>query len=255
MFLYFRGLEGNHGGKVMAKGDGAFEKWLEDASVPERKLSSEQRSVLQATFAFLEHCGRSYTSLRIVGHFLLHCQVGLKKAQVARLLKVTPATIWRQSKLSSRDVVREIQHRLSGRPYGKLLPRYAGPVAEFLLTHPEADRSDVLDFIERTWQVQVSVTALHNFLKTYGLDRASRIAATTAAKPAAADPATSEEALIKVLGEPPTPGRPLPVLPQDFFLATPSTPVPSCCSPKCSTGGKSPNNVSRMSTARCSGAS
>ena len=41
MFSYFRGLEGNHGGKVMAKDDGAFEKWLEDASGPERKLSSE----------------------------------------------------------------------------------------------------------------------------------------------------------------------------------------------------------------------
>jgi hypothetical protein len=255
MFLYFRGLEGNHGGNVMAKDGGAFEKWLKGASIPERRLSPEQRSVLQATFAFLENCGRDYTSLRIVGHFLLHCQLGLKKAQVARLLNVTPPTVWRQSKLSSREVVREIQHRLSGRPYGKLLPRYAGPVAEFLLTHPEASRSDVLDFIERTWQIQVSVTALHNFLKTYGLDRASRVAATTAAEPAAADPATSEQALIEVLGEPPAPGRPLSALPQDFFLATPSTPVPSCYSPKCSAGGKSRNSASRMSTARCSGAS
>ena len=240
----------------MVKDGGAFEKWLEGANVPERKLSSEQRSVLQATFAFLENCGRDYTSLRIVGHFLLHCQLGLKKAQVARLLNVTPPTVWRHSKLSSREAVREIQHRLSGRPYGKLLPRYAGPVAEFLVTHPEAGRSDVLDFIERTWQIQVSVTALHNFLKTYGLDRASRVAATTtAADLAAADPATSEQALIKVLDEPPAPGRPLPVLSQDFFLATPSTPVPSYSSPKCSAGGKSRNSASRMSTARCCGAS
>ena len=73
MFLYFRGLEGNHGGNVMSKDGGALEKWLEGASVLEEKLSSEQRSILQATFAFLENCGRDYSSVRIVGHFLLHC--------------------------------------------------------------------------------------------------------------------------------------------------------------------------------------
>lgn len=60
----------------------------------------------------------------------------------------------------------------------------------------------MLDFIERTWQIRVTLVALHNFLKTYGLDRASRVAATTAAEPVTADPATSEQALIEVLGEP-----------------------------------------------------
>ena len=238
----------------MAKDGDGFDKWLKDASVPRRRLSPEQVTVLQKAFAFLEDRGRDYSSVRIAAHFLLHCQLGLKKAQIARLLNVTRATVWRQNKLSSREVVREIQHRLSGRPYGKLLPRYAGPIAEFLLTHPEATRSEVLDFIERTWQIQVTLVALHNFLKTYGLDRASRVAATTAAEPVTADPATSEQALIEVIGEPSAPGQPLPALPQDFFLATPSTPVPFCCSPKCSTGGKSPNNASRMTTARCSGA-
>jgi hypothetical protein len=133
--------------------------------------------VRRAAFEFLQHCGHDAASLRITGHFLLHCQLGLKLAQVARLVGFSRPTAWRQKKLSSREVVREVQHRLSGRPDGKLLPRCAGPVAEFLVTHPEARRSDVLDFIERTWQIQVSRTALHNFLKTYGLDRASRGAA------------------------------------------------------------------------------
>jgi hypothetical protein len=126
-----------------------------------------------------------------------------------------------QSKLSSREVVREIQHRLSGRPYGKLLPRYAGPIAEFLLTHPEATRSDVLDFIERTWQIQVTLVALHNFLKTYGLDRASRAAAMGAAEPVTADPATSARAVLEVRDAAAAPGQPLPALPQDFFWPHP----------------------------------
>ncbi len=237
----------------MVKDGEGFEKWLEGASISRRGLSSEQVSVLQAAFAFLEDRGRDYTSWRIVAHFLLHCQLGLKKAHIARLLKVTPPTIWRHSKLSSREVVREIQHRLSGRPYGKLLPRYAGPIAEFVLTHPEATRSDVLDFIERTWQIQVTVVALHNFLKTYGLDQASRVAATTPTEPVAADPATSERALIEVLGEPSAPGRPLSALPDDSFLAAPSIPAPFYYSPMCSAGGKSRSCVSPMRRAPCSG--
>lgn len=224
----------------MAKDGEEFEKWLKDANIPQGRLSPEQVTVLRKAFAFLENRGRDYTSVRMVAHFLLHCELGLKKVQIARLLNVTPATVWRQNKLSSREVVREIQHRLAGRPYGKLLPRYAGPIAEFLLTHPEATRSDVLDFIERTWQIQVTVVALHNFLKTYGLDRASRVAATTAAEPVTADPAISEQALIEVLGEPAAPGQPLPALPQDFFWPHPVRRCLSAASPSAPLVGNRP---------------
>jgi hypothetical protein len=239
----------------MAKDGEGFDTWLEGARVSRGRLSSEQLAVLRAAFAFLEDCGRDYTSLRIVAHFLLHCQLGLKKAQVARLLQVTALTIWRQSKLSSREVVRGIQHRLSGRPYGKLLPRYAGPIAEFLLTHPAATRSDVLDFIERTWQVQVTLVALHNFLKTYGLDRASRAAAARAANRVAADPATSARAVIEVRDEATAPGPPQATRPPEFFLATPSTPAPFCYSRRYSAGGISRRSASPTSTVRCNAAS
>ena len=37
---------------------------------------------------------------------------------------------------------------MDGRPYGKLLPRYAGPIAAFLCQHPDATRADLIDFIE-----------------------------------------------------------------------------------------------------------
>ena len=236
----------------MAKDGDAFEQWLEGARIPQRRRSPERLAVLRAAFAFLEHSGHDYTSVRILAHFLLHCQLGLKVSQVARLVGVARMTAARQNKLSSREVVRSIQHRLSGRPYGKLLPRYAGPIAEFLVTHTEATRADVLDFIERTWQNKVSPVALHNFLKKYGLDRSSRLAATEKKEE---DPTTNEQALIEVLSEPPTPGRPVSLPPDAFCLARPSMPVPSCCYPKCSTGGTSRSSASRTTTARYSRAS
>src|SRR3990170_38963 len=79
------------------------------------------------------------------------------------------------------------EQRMAGRPHGKMLPRYAGPIAEFILTHADATRYDILDFIERTWRVRVSTVALHHFCKKFGLDRATRAAA-TAPRPSAAQP-------------------------------------------------------------------
>ena len=199
----------------MSKDGEAFSEWLEAARIPRRRLSHEQLAVLRAVFAFLQHCGRDYASLRIVAHFLLHCEVGLKLAQVSRLNGVTRPTISRQNKLSSREVVREIQHRASGRPYGKLLPRYAGPIAEFIVTHPDAMRADILDFVDRTWHIQVSPVALHNFLKKYGLDRASRAQAAESDAPSTVEDAAS----IKVCDEPST--LPVSMSSEDFFCPHP----------------------------------
>src|SRR4029077_12155465 len=119
-------------------------------------------------------CGQDYYSNRVLSHFLLHCDSGLKVAQIARLVGISRPTASRQQGLSSKEVIQAAHHRMAGRPHGKLLPRYAGPIAEFVLSHPDASRGDVLAFIERAFGVHVSTVALHKFLKKYGLDRASR---------------------------------------------------------------------------------
>ena len=233
----------------MAKDGERFEQWLDKARIPRTKRSPEHLAVLRAAFAFLEQAGRDYASRRILAHFLMHCQVGLKLAQVARLVGVTRPTASRQNNVSSRQVVRGIHHRLSGRPYGKLLPRYAGPVAHFLATHPDASRDDLLDYIEATWNIRVGLTALHRFLNKYGLDRRSL---DDSAPSEPAHPATDEQTLLEVLDKPPACGLPVPRPPDDFFLARPHMPVPSCYFLKCSSGGTSPNGASPMTTARSS---
>lgn len=202
----------------MVKDGEAFEQWLDEAKIPRRHRLPQPLAVLQAAYAFLQYAGRGYASRRIVAHFLLNCRLGLKLAQVARLVGFTRPTVSRQNQLSSRQVVREIQHRLSGRPYGKLLPRYAGPIAQFVVTHPKARRDDVLDFIETTWNLRVSLTALHHFLKKYGLDRRS-LDETTPDEPP--DPTEDERALIEVLDQPPLSGLPVPRPPDDFFWTHP----------------------------------
>jgi len=189
--------------------DGAFAQWLSQAHVAEERLTAEQHAVLQAAFAFRERCGQDYYSTRLLNHFLLHCDSGLKVAQIARLVGVSRPTASRQQGVSSKEAVQAAHHRMAGRPHGKLLPRYAGPIAEFILSHADATRYDILDFIQHTWGVRVSTVALHHFCKKFGLDRATRAEA-TAPRPSA--------------GRPPAEPRPVATVPPSQPVPLPSPP-------------------------------
>jgi len=206
----------------MAVASDAFAAWLTDAQIPEQRLTPEQRGVLQAAFHFRQERGDDYYSTRLLSHFLLHCGTGLKVAQIARLLQLSRPTASHQQGVSSKEAIQAAHHRLAGRPHGKLLPRYASPIAAFILTQADATRYDLLDFIERTWGVRVSTVALHHFCKKFGLDRATRAAATT--PPASADriPATPHPV------ETAPPSQPVPLPPPPFSRRGPSTRGRSC---------------------------
>lgn len=219
-----------------------FARWLQDSAISEPTLTAPQQAVLQAAFQFLDHRGRDYYSVRLLSHVLLHARTGLKVAQIARLLGLSRSAASAQQGLSSKEVVQAAHHRLAGRAHGKLLPRFAGPIAHFLHEHPQATRWDVLDFIQGTWGVSVSRVALHRFLKKYGLDTANRVVAlpTAAAGPPArpvpvrADappPPPQAASRLDTVPAPPAPGVPVPLPPRDFFLPPPTTRAPSCCCP------------------------
>jgi transposase len=168
----------------MSATDGAFAQWLSQAQITDDRLTAAQRGLLQHAFAFRQRCGDDYYSSRLLSHFLLNCDSGLKVAQIARLVGISRPTASHQQGVSSKEAIQAAHHRMAGRPHGKLLPRYAGPIAEFILTHADATRYDLLDFIEHTWGVRVSTVALYHFCKKFGLDRATRAEA-TAPRPSA----------------------------------------------------------------------
>jgi hypothetical protein len=214
--------------------------WLLAAQVPEPVLTPAQRHLLTAAFHFRQRCGTDYYSTRLLSHWLLHSGAGLKVAYVARLLGLSRSATSAQQGLSSKAVVQAAHHRLAGRAHGKLLPRFAGPVAQFLLEHPAASRYDLLDFIERTWQVRVTRQALHKFLKKYGLSQTPRRAADAAAAgtpcrpapaPAACPSPAPRPAGLAAAVETSAAPLPVPLPPHGFFLPPPSTPAPSSCCP------------------------
>lgn len=247
----------------MLTDESAFRLWLARAHLPEETLTPHQRGLLLSSWRFLETCGQDYYSVRLLGHVLLHCQSGLAVAATARLLGISRAAASGQQKPSSKEVVQAAHRRLRGRAHGKLLPRFAGPIAQFLLQRPTATRWDLLDFIEATWGVCVSRMALHNFLKKYGLDQvherdpqtvveaASPHVATAACPGEVAPQPPPVAARPAVVEQPPTPGEPLPLPPRNFFSPPPTSPELSCCCPTPSTGLPRPRSASRTTTARC----
>lgn len=210
----------------MAEVTADFASWLAQADVPQSRLTPEVVALLRAAFHFRQHQGTDYFSTRLLGHFLLHAGTGLKLAQLARLLGISRPTASRQHNLSSKQAIQQAHHRLDGRPYGKLLPRYAGAIATFLVKSPAASRAELIDFVFDTFGVRVSRIALYKFMKKYGLDQI-RSPATPQATAVAAPSSLAQE-------QPPA-AAPLPVVvPVPVVSAPPfswhahSTPAPSC---------------------------
>jgi hypothetical protein len=204
-----------------------FAGWIEQADIPACRRTAELEVLLRAVFRFRQEQGSDYFSTRLLGHFLLNCDCDLKVAHIARLLGISRPTASGQQHLSSKEVIQQAHHRLRGRPYGKLLPRYAGAIAAFLVKHPDASRAALIDFVQATFAVRVSRIALYKFLKRYGLDQIPtlatpdsqpRPAAAAAPRPVAAPTTTS---LV-----PAGIAAPLPAPP--FSGHARSTPEPSC---------------------------
>jgi len=203
-----------------------FATWLQQAGISPQRLTPQQNALLQAAFAFRQNQGDDYYANRLLGHFLLPCHSGLKVAHIARLVGCSRQTASQQQALSAKEAIRQARHRMDGRPYGKLLPRFAGPIAQYLFAHPHASRGDILDFIDDAFGVRVSRIALYHFLKKYGLDQVPKPAEATAVSPTDASPT-----LPLVL--PPggvlelAAGRPLPSPPPPFSPRGRRTPAPS----------------------------
>src|ERR1700692_5055667 len=95
--------------------------WLSQAQIAADRLTAEQRGLLPAAFAFRQRCGDDYYSSRLLSHFLLNCNSGLKVAQIARLVGISRPTASHQQGISSKEAIQAAHHRLEGRPHGKLV--------------------------------------------------------------------------------------------------------------------------------------
>jgi hypothetical protein len=154
----------------MAVATDDYVAWLKQADIPVQRQTPQLDVLLEAVYRFRQQQGNDYYSTRLLSHFLLHCNCGLKVAQIARLVGIARPTASKQQGMSSKAAIRQAHHRMDGRSHGKLLPRYAGPIAAFLLSHPNASQTELIEFVAQTFGERVSRIALYKFLKKYGLN-------------------------------------------------------------------------------------
>jgi len=157
--------------------DGAFAQWLSQAQIAEHRLTAEQRGLLLSAFAF-RHTAATIIIPAVCS--VISCSTATPDSKSPRSLAWS-ASAGRRHRINRRLVQGSGPGGAPphGRPaHGKLTAALSGPIAEFILTHADATRYDVLDFIERTWGFRVSTVALHHFCKKFGLDRATRTEAT-----------------------------------------------------------------------------
>ena len=93
-----------------------YNAWLEQADIPAQRRTPQLDILLEAVFRFRQQQGNDYYSTRLLSHFLLHCESGLKVAQIARLVGIARPTASKQQGMTSKAAIRQAHHRMDGRP-------------------------------------------------------------------------------------------------------------------------------------------
>ena len=160
--------------------DGGFCTMAFAGAGAEDRLTAEQRGLLQAAFAFRHRCGEDYYSSRLLSHFPAALRVWTQGRTDRSLGRRQPAhSLAAARNLFQRGGASSAATAWPVGPTANCCRGFAGPIAEFILTHADASRFDILDFIEHSpGAMRVSTVALHHFCKKFGLDRATRAEAT-----------------------------------------------------------------------------
>src|SRR6516162_348856 len=94
-----------------------FAAWMQGADIPASRRTPELDTLLEAVYRFRQQQGCDYYSTRLLSHFLLHCDCGLKVAHIARLVGIARPTASKQQGMSSKAALVQAHHRMDGRPY------------------------------------------------------------------------------------------------------------------------------------------
>lgn len=105
---------------------------------------------------------------RVVGFLLCHCRLGLKLQAVAAALELCPRALSTLKKTQPADLLRSLRSTPPGKK-PKLRPEHVGAVARFLVDNPQAQLSEVLDFVRKQLGVSIKRHALRRFFVRYSL--------------------------------------------------------------------------------------
>jgi hypothetical protein len=148
----------------------AWECWRREHVELLGRATGPQRVLLEAAVRFLAVIAAQPILLRVAAFFLLHADMGLTPAQVGAAVGRTDRAMRTVQALGARDVLDSIWAELGRHRQPKLHPEHAGPIAKYLVDHPECTQLEVTMFIASELSIVVDTQTLHRFLDTYGLN-------------------------------------------------------------------------------------
>jgi len=148
----------------------AWARWQREHAEVLARGTGPQRVLLEAAVRFVAVIAAQPILLRVAAFFLLHAGMGLTPAQVGAAVGRTDRAMRTVQALGAREVLDSIWAELGRHRQPKLHAEHAGPIAKYLVDHPECTHSEVTMFIASELSIVVDTQTLHRFLDTYGLN-------------------------------------------------------------------------------------
>jgi hypothetical protein len=147
----------------------AWARWTREHTDVLERATAPQRILLEAAVRFVAVIAAQPILLRVVAFFLLHVDMGLTPAQVGAAVGRTDRAMRMVRGLSVQDLLASIWAELGRHRQPKLRAEHAGPIAKYLVDHPQCTQPEVVTFIESELKITLDPQTLRRFLATYGL--------------------------------------------------------------------------------------
>ena len=148
----------------------AWVRWQREHVEVLERATGPQRVLLEAAVRFVAVIAAQPILLRVAAFFLLHADMGLTPAQVGAAVGRTDRAMRTVQALGAHELLDSIWAELRRHRQPKLHPEHAGPIAKYLVDHPECTQLEVTMFIASELSIVVDTQTLHRFLDTYGLN-------------------------------------------------------------------------------------
>jgi hypothetical protein len=149
--------------------DAAWKAWSQKHADLLGNSLAPQRVLLEAAVRFVAAIAGHPIVTRMAAFFLLHTHLGLTPAQVGAAIGRTDRAMRTVQALSAGDFLDAIWSELGRHRKPKLLPEHAGPIAKYLVEHPNSTAEEVIGFIRSTFELSVDRQTLRRFSKAYNL--------------------------------------------------------------------------------------
>ena len=147
----------------------AWEIWAGTHAEVLEKATAPQRVLLEALVRFVSVIAGHPMATRMAAFFVLHTEMGLTPSQVGAAIGRTDRAMRKVQALSVYDLLESIWGELRRHRQPKLRAEHAGPIAKYLVDHPDCFQTEVVTFIAHELKIDVDPQTLRRFFKAYGL--------------------------------------------------------------------------------------